>query len=679
MLASVSKHFNYILSDLKITMHNKSAITQFSLILMSTLIMLVPFTSINFPNIKAQEYGTFDDEYDDDMYSTYPTQSNKYECKTGPFEGFFVSSVEFCEANHKKFDNHDRKSHIDRDNKTGPQGPPGPKGDKGDTGDTGPRGLPGTNGTNGVNGTNGTNGTNINPCVACLVDALVKLDSGAVLVNVTVDLPNNRPTITPVPTKSITLPLVIDVDVALLLQQQLAVDLSLDRNATIFEICAALDEQDLNVEDVIDSLEVDLGPIVTAQITQVINQIAITISKITGIPVDQQLIDAIIASINIDAIVTQIIANVEVSLEILETCLGQVPPPPTTATLTVDKDTQCDVERFGPDICSFDPQITVTDDNPTPGAFPASATPQNVTLGAGEYNVTEAGFVPGLAQCAGFDGGQQIIGNIYACADFSEDCSGDISAGESLGCEIENTIIDTTLPISLLNVTKLVTCEQENPNPLIGPTCTDLEGTITEDQFNITVTDTNPTPSQFVGSENGTIVTLGAGAYTVTETFDDSVNADIAALGGNITGPNISFTEDCIQTGVNSTSATGDIATGASQTCNIINNFTINVDACGECFAKLPENVQEALTNVLETIPPQGLPQPTTPVVTIPTTVGSISELCEFLNINILHVTPAQQQELISLFADVEGSSIEIATALINCLIEAGIIDVLTG
>ena len=31
--------------------------------------MLVPFTSINFPNVKAQEYGTYDD-YDNDMYST---------------------------------------------------------------------------------------------------------------------------------------------------------------------------------------------------------------------------------------------------------------------------------------------------------------------------------------------------------------------------------------------------------------------------------------------------------------------------------------------------------------------------------------------------------------------------------------------------------------------------------
>ena len=34
--------------------------------------------------------------------------TNKYECRTGPFEGFFVSSVEFCK--HVKFDkDNDRK------------------------------------------------------------------------------------------------------------------------------------------------------------------------------------------------------------------------------------------------------------------------------------------------------------------------------------------------------------------------------------------------------------------------------------------------------------------------------------------------------------------------------------------------------------------------------------------
>ena len=33
---------------------------------MSTLIILVPFTSINFPNVKAQEYGAGSYDYDDD-------------------------------------------------------------------------------------------------------------------------------------------------------------------------------------------------------------------------------------------------------------------------------------------------------------------------------------------------------------------------------------------------------------------------------------------------------------------------------------------------------------------------------------------------------------------------------------------------------------------------------------
>ena len=60
-------------------------------LMMGSLIMLLPFTSINFPNVKAQEYGlgTYDDY--EDAYSKYPTDVNKYECRTGPLEGFFVS------------------------------------------------------------------------------------------------------------------------------------------------------------------------------------------------------------------------------------------------------------------------------------------------------------------------------------------------------------------------------------------------------------------------------------------------------------------------------------------------------------------------------------------------------------------------------------------------------------
>ena len=35
--------------------------------------------------------------YGENYRSYYPTNDYKYECKKGPFEGFFVESVEFCD------------------------------------------------------------------------------------------------------------------------------------------------------------------------------------------------------------------------------------------------------------------------------------------------------------------------------------------------------------------------------------------------------------------------------------------------------------------------------------------------------------------------------------------------------------------------------------------------------
>ena len=137
----------------------KSALT-FGL-LASSLVMLgiMPFLNQNnsFSNTAmAQEY----DKYGD-SYSKYPTDDNKYECRTGPLEGFFVSSVEFCKFN--KFDKDDRKD-ISRDNRTGTQGPPGPSGPQGIQG---PQGATGTTGSTGATGTQGPlgitflNGTNV--------------------------------------------------------------------------------------------------------------------------------------------------------------------------------------------------------------------------------------------------------------------------------------------------------------------------------------------------------------------------------------------------------------------------------------------------------------------------------------------------------------------------------------
>jgi len=134
-----------------------------------------------------------------------------------------------------------------------------------------------------------------------------------------------QPVLTPVPTTiNITLPLVIDVDVALLLQQQIAVDLGLDANATIFEICTALNGTGLDVDAILASLEVDLDPIVRAQISLLVNQIIDAIESITNprVPLTPAQIAAIIASVDIDSIIAQITANVEVSLDIINACLG---------------------------------------------------------------------------------------------------------------------------------------------------------------------------------------------------------------------------------------------------------------------------------------------------------------------------------------------------------------------
>ena len=107
-----------------------------SMALLMSLILgsgLAAFTS---NSAFAQNYGYQDDfSYDNysdssysNSYSTYPTDNKPYECRTGPFEGFFVSSVEFCK--HVKFDKDDRKDR-DRDNKTGQQGSQGPQGPQG--------------------------------------------------------------------------------------------------------------------------------------------------------------------------------------------------------------------------------------------------------------------------------------------------------------------------------------------------------------------------------------------------------------------------------------------------------------------------------------------------------------------------------------------------------------------
>ena len=103
----------------------------FGLFLIGSLIISTLTLNVNLlSKVMAQEY----DEYGDSSYSQYPTNDKKYECRTGPFEGFFVSSVEFCK--HIKFDKDDSKDN----NRTGTQGPAGPQGPAGTQGPAGPAG-----------------------------------------------------------------------------------------------------------------------------------------------------------------------------------------------------------------------------------------------------------------------------------------------------------------------------------------------------------------------------------------------------------------------------------------------------------------------------------------------------------------------------------------------------------
>ena len=67
----------------------------------------------DYSNYKKSNHNDY--SYEKSFYSKYPTEDKKITCETGQFEGFFVSSVEFCKLKIA-------------------QGPPGPVGPSRNTG-----------------------------------------------------------------------------------------------------------------------------------------------------------------------------------------------------------------------------------------------------------------------------------------------------------------------------------------------------------------------------------------------------------------------------------------------------------------------------------------------------------------------------------------------------------------
>jgi len=153
-----------------------------------------------------------------------------------------------------------------------------------------------------------------------------------------------------------------------------------------------------------------------------------------------------------------------VSLGILETCLGQVIPPPTIERLTVIKNVDCQANST---TCANNPiqpsnfTITIDGNDPIPDEFSGESTGTNVELEPGPYNVTEQGLDPNTPQvCANmaFEAGSDLGNNLFISTNFREDCSGDISAGESLSCNINNVLIDTS-PASLTVNKQIFGCD----------------------------------------------------------------------------------------------------------------------------------------------------------------------------------------------------------------------------
>jgi hypothetical protein len=124
-----------------------------------------------------------------------------------------------------------------------------------------------------------------------------------------------------------------------------------------------------------------------------------------------------------------------------------------------------------------------------------------------------------------------------------------------------------------LAVTKTVICIPDTSLEA-ARACETFRSTIEPNDFGIAVTGNDPNPSGFPGSNVPVIVTLGPGDYEVTET---TLPLIIIPPGLDVSG-NVDFSGHCTQDPANEISATGTIAAGESQTCDITNEILVSLE-----------------------------------------------------------------------------------------------------
>jgi hypothetical protein len=117
------------------------------------------------------------------------------------------------------------------------------------------------------------------------------------------------------------------------------------------------------------------------------------------------------------------------------------------------------------------------------------------------------------------------------------------------------------------NDVEIETAEEESTILSVCKVVIDTFGVASEDDFQFTVTGNNPEPDEFEGDPNCVDVTIGPGAYTVSE-----INTGPA---GENHLTSIEEGSDCVQDPLIAQRATGEIQAGETQECTFINEIVL--------------------------------------------------------------------------------------------------------
>ncbi len=185
------------------------------------------------------------------------------------------------------------------------------------------------------------------------------------------------------------------------------------------------------------------------------------------------------------------------------------------------------------------------------------------------------------------------------------------------------------------------------------------------DNTNVNLNDINQLQrqNQAVGNTIDTAATLNGESLTGEEALN-AITGNGDPTGGPLLNLDRNIINICINSNDNTLSGTFDASQGQDAGETGV--------TCDGCFDRLTPTIQDAIDAFLLSTTGD-ITISATPNVVIPGSINTIEQLCAFLT--VINVTPAQFQLLIQQFdTAIPGVDVTIATALVNCLVEAGVI-----